>query len=121
MGVVNTGAVVNTGGVVKAGLRLAGAAGVLVPMLTLIQPGVLRAQEEAALLVPVQAPVQAQTAPEKAPAVDPEKDTVALESSQGQTVTGEQTAEVVRVGQGLRPDGTEIAPSEVPRPWMIRQ
>ncbi|MBP2301659.1 hypothetical protein [Azospirillum picis] len=58
-------------------------------------------------------------------AVDPEKDTVALDTRQGGTAAQGRAASpaggMVRVGQGLRPDGTEIAPSEVPHPWLIRQ
>lgn len=63
-------------------------------------------------------------------ALDPEKDTIALETHQGVTPaangpdvrrTDASLTGTVRPGQGLRPDGTELAPSEVSRPWLIRQ
>ncbi|KAA0573521.1 hypothetical protein FZ983_29755 [Azospirillum sp. B21] len=73
----------------------------------------------------------AATPPAERPlALDPEKDTIALEPRQGVTPTANglavrrddaSLAGSVRVGQGLRPDGTELVPSEVSRPWLIRQ
>lgn len=51
----------------------------------------------------------------------PEKDTVALERPPVREPAGGPMADAVRVGQGLRPDGTELATSEVPRPWPIRE
>lgn len=56
-----------------------------------------------------------------APTGNPEKDTVALERPPVRVPAGARKAEAVRVGQGLRPDGTELAVSEVPRPWLIRE
>lgn len=72
----------------------------------------------------------AATPPAERPlALDPEKDTVALEPRQGVSIPNGPTARrddasltsPVRVGQGLRSDGTELVPSEVSRPWLIRQ
>lgn len=63
-------------------------------------------------------------------ALDPEKETVALpprrdapSSANGPAFrrNGAFPAGSVRVGQGLRPDGTELVPNEVSRPWLIRQ
>lgn len=76
-------------------------------------------------------PQMAATPPaERSPAPDPEKDTIALQPGQviapsvGQSPLrpdDDSAAGAVRVGQGLRPDGTEMVPSEVSRPWLIRQ
>uniref|UniRef100_UPI0005B2B9BB hypothetical protein n=1 Tax=Methylobacterium sp. B34 TaxID=95563 RepID=UPI0005B2B9BB len=63
-------------------------------------------------------------------APDPEKDTVTLQSSRAAAPSvglpdlpshDGSSEGAVRVGQGLRPDGTEVMPSEVSRPWLIRQ
>lgn len=94
-------------------VRLFCLVGVLAPTAFLFQSGGLRADEA----LPAD-PATAQAISEREPAPDPEKDTVAIESS---AVSDGQTAEVVRIGQGLRPDGTELVPSEVSRPWLIKQ
>lgn len=56
-----------------------------------------------------------------APTGIPEKDTVALERPPLRKPASGRAAGTVRVGQGLRPDGTELATNEVPRPWLIRE
>lgn len=99
-------------------------AGALLPALIALAPGAAVAEDPA--------PPQMAAAPpaERSLALDPEKDTVALQPGQviappvGQSPLRPDDgspADGVRVGQGLRPDGTEMVPSEVSPPWLIRQ
>ncbi|WP_143271904.1 hypothetical protein [Azospirillum brasilense] len=93
----------------------------LAPMLILLHGGPSRADEVSSSAVS-QKPPQLASTPATAPAPDPEKDTVVLDASKTRPAdAGGQTAAVVRVGQGLRPDGTELVLNEQPRPWLIKQ
>lgn len=96
----------------------------LLPALVVLAAGAAMANEPAP-------PQMAATPPaERSLALDPEKDTVALQPGQVIAPSAGQSplrpgngspAGGVRVGQGLRPDGMEMVPSDEPPPWLIRQ
>ncbi|MGQ9366241.1 hypothetical protein [Azospirillum sp. ST 5-10] len=93
------------------------AVGAAVMALLVAAPGTVAAGEEAA--PPARAAASGPAVRLGAATGDPERDTVALAVRPAPAAP--RPADAVRVGQGLRPDGTEIGLNEVPRPWLIRQ